>query len=183
MARDAQDTRARLLRGARQLFASKGFEQTTVRAIAAEAGVDAAMVMRYFGSKEGLLAEAVEIDLALPRLQAAAGTGAALIRHFAARWEGPEADDLLRVLLRSAATNPAARDRMRAVLGAQVAAAIAEVARDKATVPVRAALVASQVLGLAFCRYVLELPEPDLTDERTVEVLGATLDRYVLDPL
>lgn len=183
MTRDAQDTRDRLLRSARALFAARGFEQTTVRAVAAEVGVDPALVLRYFGSKEGLLAQASEVDLALPSLEPRAGAGEALVRHFASRWEGPEADDLLRVLLRSAATHQAARDRMRAVLGSQVSAGIAQIVEDRATVPVRAALVASQILGLAFCRYVLDLPEPDLGNPATVRALGATLDRYIFEPL
>ncbi len=185
MARNAQDTRARLLQGARRQFALKGFEATTVRSIATEAGVDAALIKRYFGSKEGLLAEAAEIDLGLPRIDASGsnGVGAALIRHFVRRWEGPESDDLLRVLLRSAATNPAARDRMAAILGSQVAAMIRALVADEASVPLRASLVATQVLGLAFCRYVLDLPLPDLTDDRTIQTIGATLDRYILEPL
>ncbi len=186
MARNATDTRARLLHSARKQFALNGFERTTVRAIASEAGVNAAMVMRYFGSKEGIFAEAAEIDLALPKIDAGAPrgeAGTALIRHFLKRWEGPESDDLLRVLIRSAATNDAARDRMRSILDGQVMTMIGELVEDKTSVPARAGLVATQILGLAFCRYVLELTRPDLTDETTIRILGATIDRYVFEAL
>lgn len=74
---------------ARERFATEGYERATVRAIAADAGIDPAMVMRYFGSKERLFAAAAEFDLRLPDLAAvpADEIGAVLVGHFLDRWE------------------------------------------------------------------------------------------------
>ncbi len=72
---------------------------------------------------------------------------------------------------------------MRSILDGQVMTMIGELVEDKSSVPARAGLVATQILGLAFCRYVLELTRPDLTDETTIRILGATIDRYIFEPL
>jgi hypothetical protein len=61
--------RRAILAAARARFAAEGYERTTVRAIAADADIDASMVMRYFGSKEDLFAAAADIDLRLPSLK------------------------------------------------------------------------------------------------------------------
>src|SRR2546427_12570160 len=63
-------TKGRILAAAREHFAAYGYERATIRAIAAAAGIDPAMVMRYFGNKERLFAAAAEFDLRLPDLTA-----------------------------------------------------------------------------------------------------------------
>ena len=92
------------------------------------------MVMRYFGSKEGLFAAAAEFDLRLPDLSAvpAEQLGEALVRHFLDRWEG---DDDAVVAAASAVTNQAAAERMRAIFADQVAPAVAAVVADPAQAP------------------------------------------------
>src|SRR4051794_28229234 len=62
----SSDTKARILAAAQRLFAAEGYERTTVRAIAAAAAADPALVVRYFGSKEGLFALTTAFDLRLP---------------------------------------------------------------------------------------------------------------------
>ena len=69
--RDAAQTRADILAAARRRFAAEGFERTTLRAIAADVGVDAALVIRYFGSKQDLFATATEFRIDLPDLAGA----------------------------------------------------------------------------------------------------------------
>ena len=180
MARDAQATQAKLLQAARSYFAAHGFERSTVRAIAAEAGVNVALISRYFGSKEELFAQAVAIDLALPDL---AGTphkeiGPRLVEHFFRRWEGKPADDLLQVLIRTAATHPAAAAKIRTILAQQIEPAVMAFTQSEHAGP-RAALIATQILGLAYCRYVLELSERDLPRALAVRAIGETLGRYL----
>jgi len=65
----SQRTKAAILKAAQALFADQGYERATVRDIAARAAIDPAMVIRYFGSKEALFAEATAFDLKLPNLQ------------------------------------------------------------------------------------------------------------------
>jgi AcrR family transcriptional regulator len=66
--RNASQTRADILSAARRRFAAEGYERTTLRAIAADVGVDAALVIRYFGSKQDLFAAAVDFSIELPDL-------------------------------------------------------------------------------------------------------------------
>ncbi|HEX2401955.1 MAG TPA: helix-turn-helix domain-containing protein, partial [Mycobacterium sp.] len=67
-ARNATQTRADILAAARVRFGSDGYERTTLRAVAADVGVDAALVIRYFGSKQELFAEAADFAIDLPDL-------------------------------------------------------------------------------------------------------------------
>ena len=66
--RNAQETRADILAAARTRFGADGYERTTLRAVAADVGVDPALVIRYFGSKQDLFAAAAEFTLDLPDL-------------------------------------------------------------------------------------------------------------------
>ena len=89
MRRSSEQTKAVILAAARARFGSAGFQGATIRGIAADAGVDPAMVMRYYGSKQGLFAAATAFDLALPDLHDIPRDrlGAAAVEHFLSRWE------------------------------------------------------------------------------------------------
>ncbi|MEV4498818.1 TetR family transcriptional regulator [Micromonospora arborensis] len=177
--RRSDATRAAILRAARERFAADGYERATIRAIAADAQIDPSMVMRYYGSKEGLFAAAAEFDLRLPDLNAVppAHLGEVLIRHFLARWEG---DETLVALLRAASTNPGAAERMRGIFADQLTAAVTVFGSDPALTARRAGLVASQLLGLAFTRYIVRLPPMvDTPPEELVSWIAPTLQRYL----
>lgn len=176
-------TRAAILVAARQLFAKQGYERTTVRDVAERAHIDPAMVIRYFGSKDGLFARAASIDLELPSPEAVDPNdiGQRLIEHFLEIWEGAGSKQGMAVLLRSAASNSFAAGKMREAFLAQVMPFIAAVG-DRASAPRRAGLVSSQLLGLAVCRYVLRLPPVvALSRQEIIAALGPTLQRYALD--
>src|SRR5215510_212651 len=87
--RRSDATRAAILTAARERFAADGYDRATIRAIAGDAAIDPALVMRYFGNKEQLFAAAADFDLRLPDLGALplAGVGSALVGHFIDRWE------------------------------------------------------------------------------------------------
>ncbi|MFD0687085.1 TetR/AcrR family transcriptional regulator [Actinomadura fibrosa] len=179
-------TRATILDAARHRFAADGYERATIRAIAADAGIDPSMVMRYYGSKDGLFAAATDIDLRLPDLAAVPPerAGEVLVRHFVERWEGGLADEVLSVLFRSAITNEAAAERMRSIFGAQVAGALAPRVDDPSELPTRAGLVSTQLLGVALCRYILRLPPVVALDvDALVASLSPTVQRYLTGPL
>ena len=180
--RRSDGTRAAILAAAREHFAASGYHAATIRAIAARAQIHPALVMRYYGNKEGLFAAAAEFDLRLPDLGALprSAVGAALVTHFLDRWEG---DDTLMALLRTAVTNEAAAARMQAIFATQVAPQVAKIiGRPRAEVAWRAGLVSSQILGVALCRYVLKLP-PMVALKRAdvVRRVGATVQRYLFD--
>ena len=180
-----QRTRQAILDAARDQFHRLGYDAASIRAIAAAAGIDPSMVMRYYGSKEGLFAAALDVDLRLPDLGGVppGERGHRLVEHFIARWEGDPADDVLVLLLRSAVTNETARARMIAVFADQLTASVAAVS-GPGTATRRATLIASQMLGLALCRYVLALPAAvGAPADQLVADLGPTVQRYLTEPL
>lgn len=178
----SEATRNAILAAARERFATDGYERATIRAIARDARIDPSMVMRYYGTKEGLFAAAVAVDLRLPDLSEfpREGAGRALASHFLNVWEGNE---ILTALLRVGATNEAGAERMQGVFREQVLPIVRSVCPDPEQVPARAALVSSQLLGLALTRYVLRVPSAvELAREEIVAWLGPALQRYLTAP-
>jgi AcrR family transcriptional regulator len=180
MRRSSAETKAVILAAARQRFAESGFERATIRAIAADANIDPSMVMRYFGSKDQLFAAAADFDLQIPDLSDVDRNqvGERMVTHFMNRWEGDEA---LVVLLRSSTTNPEAAQRMREIFAGQLLPVIAKINPDAPAR--RAGLVATQVLGMALCRYVLQVPPVvGMSRDELIAWLGPTVQRYLVDP-
>ncbi|CAM5617329.1 TetR family transcriptional regulator [Streptomyces spiroverticillatus] len=181
-ARRSDATRASILTAARERFAADGYEKATIRAIARDAKIDPSMVMRYYGNKAGLFAEAVAVDPGLPGLSVEPGdtVGRTLVRHFLTLWEGNEG---FTALMRVGATDPAAAERMQFVLRDQLIPLARRLGPDPEQAPARAALCASTVLGLALTRYVLRFPESVALDpEEIVDWLGPTIQRYLTAP-
>src|ERR1700749_5315475 len=108
-ARDGEAIRSTILATARSQFGDHGFERTTIRSVASEAGVAPALVMHYFGSKAELFAAASRFDITFPDLSGVAPGRVAdvLLPMFIAVW-GPQGPFL--PLLRAAATNRTAAD-------------------------------------------------------------------------
>jgi AcrR family transcriptional regulator len=180
--RRSDATRAAILAAAREQFAANGYQAATIRAIAAAARIDPALVMRYYGNKEGLFAAAAEFDLRLPDLSPLPRRriGAALVDHFLGRWEG---DETLMALLRAAVTTESARERMQAIFASQVAPQVISLSGlPRAEALARAGLISSQILGLALCRYVLKLPPVvKLPRAEIVRRVGAVVQGYLFD--
>jgi AcrR family transcriptional regulator len=178
----SEPTRQRILDAARRQFAADGYERTTIRTVAAEADIDPSMVMRYFGSKEGLFAAAASFELQLPELATihAKRRGRTLAQHYLQLWG--RGGGGLAILLRTAATNDGAAERVRKVFRDQVVPAIAAVVSDAPAA--RAALISSQFLGLAYSRFVIAIPEVvKLNDSVLLDALGKTIQGYLDEPL
>ncbi len=180
-------TRERILAAARSGFGKCGYEGTTIRGIAALAKVDPALVMHYFESKDGVVRAAVKfpVDPAdfIPRLLAPGldGLGERLVRVFVETWDSPAGSPLLG-LIRSVVGNEDAAALLREFVTREVLGRIAR-ALELDRPQLRAALVASQLVGLAMIRYVVKV-EP-LASARTDDLvawLGPTLQRYLTDP-
>jgi AcrR family transcriptional regulator len=180
----SESTRRTILAAARGAFAARGYEQATIRAVAAEAGIDASMVMRYFGSKAGLFAAAATIDLDPPDLAAVAPRrrGEALVRHFIGRWERDPSEDMLAFLLRTAVTNDSVAEQMQTTFDRMVLGPLEDLEYPDAER--RAALIGSQLLGLGLCRYILRLePLASLTDGEVIAGIGPAVQRYLTAPI
>jgi AcrR family transcriptional regulator len=176
----SEGTRRAILGAARATFAARGYEQTTIRAVAARAGVDASMVMRYFRSKAGLFTAAVTMDLQVPDLRSvpASRRGELLVRHFISRWEDPVHDDELIALLRTGVTSETVAGRLQAVLGQLITEPIAALGDERAAE--RGTLIAAQLLGLALCRYILRFePLASLPADDVVAAVAPSVQRYL----
>jgi len=185
-----QDTKQSILEAARTVFAEKGFDQASIRAIATEAKVDPALVHHYFGTKEKLFlasmnapldpAELVPKAMQGPRDQA----GERLVRLMLSVWDSPAGAAAV-ALLRSAMSNEWTARLMREFVVTQVLRrAVAEFVMDPAEASTRAALVATQVAGLATVRYILKVePVASAPAEQLVAAIGPSVQRYLTDPL
>ncbi|MBZ4019370.1 TetR/AcrR family transcriptional regulator [Streptomyces purpurogeneiscleroticus] len=177
--RRSDATRAAILDAARDRFAAEGYERATIRAIARDAGIDPSMVMRYYGNKEGLFVAATDIDLRMPDLTAVDrdGLGERLVRHFLDVWEH---DERLTGMVRVAVTVEAGAERLRSVFRDQLAPVIAAVCPVPDEAAVRAALVGSQIIGMAMARYVVRIPPATgLSHDEVVAWLAPTVQRYL----
>ncbi|HWH30571.1 MAG TPA: TetR family transcriptional regulator [Mycobacteriales bacterium] len=150
-------TEQAILEAAREAFATDGYERTTIRAVASSAGVDPALVMQYFGSKEGLFAEAARwpedtsTAVTAPRDELAV----AALRDVLERFEGAGADREAAVaLMRSCLTHPEATRIVRdEVMCDRMAAMARTIGGDDGDL--RAGLLVACVMGLSMSRHVL----------------------------
>ena len=180
--------RADLLRAARHLFSEVGYERASVRAIARDAGVDAALVYRFFGSKQGLLQAALQLpvdpDSILDALYEHPGDeGRTLVRRVLEVWSTPAVREQFTALLRTAVSHEEARLALRVVLTEQLVRRL----EDHVGTPdarLRAALVATQLAGLAMTRFVIGIdPITKATDEQLVQAIGPSVQRYLTGEL
>lgn len=171
-------TEARILDSARELFAEKGFDRTTIRAVAAAAGVDPALVMQYFGSKRELFSRAVQ---ALPVSPAPADADIdtdALVDQLLATLGlklGGLPEGTL-AMMRSMLTDQAAADHVRAALARQIdgVAATLPTAEDP---ELRAALIVTTLLGVTIGHQLLALPAlHDAPPERVAALLRPAVE-------
>jgi AcrR family transcriptional regulator len=181
--RRSDATRSAILAAARERFASDGYERATIRAIARDAEIDPSMVMRYYGSKEGLFDAVLDVDLRMPDPQRLDGgdVGDVLVSHFLTLWE--ENHDALTAMLRVGVTNAAGAERLQGIFRDQLLPVARHVCPDPEQAPARAGLIASQVLGMALARYVLKFPPVvALAREEVVAWLAPTVRRYLTAP-
>ncbi|MFF1625928.1 MULTISPECIES: TetR family transcriptional regulator [unclassified Streptomyces] len=180
--RRSDATRTAILTAARERFAADGYERATIRAIAKDARIDPSMVMRYYGSKEGLFAAVLNVDLRLPDPSGLDpnDVGRTLVSHFLHLWEENE---VLTAILRVGVTNEAGAERMQRIFKDQLAPVAQRACPDPEQAPARAALCASQLLGFALARYILRFePAVALHREEIVAWLGPTVQRYLTAP-
>lgn len=182
-------TREAIAAAARGLFAVHGYDRTTLRAIAREAGVDPALVVHFFGSKQRLFLAVVELPFEPAQVmpQILAGDRNEVGRRFAGfvvdLLENPESRSRVVGLVRAAASEPAAARVMRELLAGRILGPLAA-ALGTGDSELRATLVGSQVVGLVMARYVVGVePLAALEAEALVDALAPTLQRYLVEEL
>ncbi|WP_308259311.1 TetR family transcriptional regulator [Pseudonocardia sp. H11422] len=179
-----EDTRSALLAAARVEFAERGFEGATVRRIADRAGVDAAMVNHWFGGKERLFTASLDLPMDPEAIFAEVlpgdpeQLGARIIAMFLQVWDATGGGPLA-ALIRSVAGHEEAARMMREFVSRVILGRfIGEVAPDRPEL--RAALCATQIIGLGMIRYVLRLePLASADHETVVATIAPNLQRYL----
>jgi AcrR family transcriptional regulator len=182
-------TRERIAEAARHLFAERGFDRTSVRAVAAEAGVDPALVHHYFGTKQRLFIEAVDFPIdaaaAIGTLSAGAidDAGQRLVRFALRLWDDPVVLPRLLGVLRSAVTDPEAARMLGTLFTRQGPVQLVR-ALGADQPDLRAELVGTQLVGLAVARHVLRVePLASADHETIVAAIGPTMQRYLVGDL
>ena len=182
------DTKQAVLEAAHRRFLADGYQAVTMRAIAADAGVDAALVSYFFGSKQALFGEAMELAANPAELIAAAlegdiaGLPARLLRTLLEVWDDPESGAPLRAMISSLGQEPAIARMVREMLEREMIAPIAKRIGGK-DAQIRAGLVATQLGGVVFARYLLQLePVANATADELVERLAPALACVLQEP-
>ncbi len=154
--------REQILDAARTLFLAGGYDGVSLRAIAACAQVDVALISYHFGSKRGLFAAVMQLTTSPPEVARYALQGdparvaERLIAGTVAVWEDPARGAALAALFRSASREPDIARLVRELIERELVAVIAEYLGG-ADARIRAAITASQVTGLIFTRYILQI--------------------------
>ncbi|HSJ61010.1 MAG TPA: TetR family transcriptional regulator [Jiangellaceae bacterium] len=184
-----QDTRGGIVAAAREVFAERGYDGASIRQIAANAGVDPALVHHYFGTKEQLFLAVVQppvnpADL-VPRIVAGdpAKLGERLVTTFISMFESPVTAPAFEALLRGAFANRLSGKLIREFFAVQIIRRVVrelDAVVDAAELPLRANLAASQLLGLAATRYILKFePIATVPRETVIAAVAPTLQRYL----
>lgn len=182
-------TREAIAAAARKQFGGLGYDRTTIRAVAGEAGVDPALVSHFFGNKQQLFLSVVELpfepDLVLPAILAGdrETIGVRLARFVLGALENEDARCRFTGLIRSASSEPEAARLVRELVTSRVFQPIAD-SLGVEDAPLRAALAGSQMIGLVMARDVVGIePLASTAAAELVEAVGATLQRYLTGPL
>jgi AcrR family transcriptional regulator len=179
------ETRDAILAAAKRLFAERGFENASMRAIAAEAGVDAALITHFYGSKANLLAVAIDWpfdpDQELFRILKAGRdrVGEGLVALFVRTWDREGSRNTVITLLRAATTEPTAAELLSDFMRTRLfGPLLAQLGSDHPEI--RANLVAAQLGGLGLARYILRFePLASAKPRDVVRWVAPSIQRYL----
>ena len=178
------DTRGDIVEAAKRVFAAKGYDGASLRAIAREAAVDPALVHHYFDGKASLFVAAMALPFDPRHVQEASSPsagGALVIEGFLAMWDAAEGTgSSFAACVAGMAASTSVADAMREFVAERVWGNEPINPGESADVTGRRrALVSSQLMGLAFTRYILRVPPVSTATPRQIaRWAGPTLDRY-----
>jgi AcrR family transcriptional regulator len=181
------DTREEILAVARRRFATRGYDATSLRSIAAEAEVDPALIVHYFGTKEGLFVSATGLPAELPGLFTslaalpAADFATALVRGYLSMVDSDHSRNAVLALVRSAVSSEKAATMLREFLTAALLPAITAVT-SKPDAPLRASLITAHLIGIAVVRHVLRVePLATASQDQIAALACPAIEQYLRD--
>ena len=179
-------TRDAILAVARRRFATRGYDATSLRSIATEAEVDPALVIHYFGTKEGLFVAATGLPAGLPELFGNLAAlplhdyVQALVRGYLQLVDSDKSRNAILALVRSAVSNDKAAAMLREFLTAELLPVIARLTGHP-DAQLRASLVAAQLIGIATLRHVIRIePLARAGPDEIVTLVTPAIERYLL---
>jgi AcrR family transcriptional regulator len=179
------DTRDVILAVARRQFATSGYDATSLRGIATEAGVDPALLIHYFGTKEGLFTAATGLPAGLPELFGRLDGGSlsesaeALVRGYLQVVDSDQSRNAILALVRSAVSNEKAATTFREFVTAELLPVIGRLT-ERQNAPLRASLVAAQLVGIAVLRHVVRVgPVARATPDEIVALVAPVIEQYL----
>ncbi|MBT8798089.1 TetR family transcriptional regulator [Microbacterium flavum] len=186
----ASDARERILAAAATEFGARGYDGATMRAIADAAGVDAALVHHYFGTKSALFTATVDVPVDPSQLVGAAlegdldTAGERLVRLVVGLWDSPAFRTRGVALLRAVIGTRRTSSLLVGFVSREILHRIGERVGGGQDARHRSALVASQIVGLILTRYVIELePIASASADELAADIGPTIQRYLTGPL
>ncbi len=184
------DTRGEIVEAAKRVFAANGYDGTSLRAVARDAGVDPALVHHYFDGKASLFVAAMALPFDPRQVKEHAASpefsGARTIESFLTMWDNAEGSgSSFASCVAAMAASTSVADAMREFVNERVWSVRPPVEGETAaTATRRTAMVSSQLMGLAFTRYILRVPPLSTASPKQIgRWVGPTLDRYVKEPL
>jgi AcrR family transcriptional regulator len=179
------DTREAILAAARRGFATRGYDATSVRAIATDAEVDPALLIHYFGSKEALFAEATGMPPGLPALIASLAAvplhdfGRVLTSSYIGFIDSDDSRNAILALVRSAVSHDSAAAMLREFLTAQLLPVIIGLT-TASDAQLRATLIAAQLIGIAMLRHVLRVePLATAAPDEIAALVAPAIQQYL----
>jgi AcrR family transcriptional regulator len=177
----SQPTRDRILDAARLIFGRDGYDHATIRAIAAAADINPAMVMRYYSNKETLFTAVTDfqVDFSDFATVPKSRLGETMVHRMLEAWERPESGASRRAILLTAMSNEAVRAKVIGQFKNQYAELLKRFESSN-KVADAAALIGTQVVGLLVTRYILRVPEvASQSHEYLIREVGRTLQGYM----
>jgi AcrR family transcriptional regulator len=179
------DTRDQILAVARRRFATRGYDATSLRGIATDAKVDPALLIHYFGTKEGLFTAATGLPTGLSEVfagqqgQTLRDFAESLVRSYLRFVDSDQSRNAILALVRSAVSNEKAAAMLREFLAAELLPVIASRTGHE-NAPLRAGLVAAQLMGVAMLRHVVRLdPVARATPSEIVALVAPAIEHYL----
>jgi AcrR family transcriptional regulator len=170
---------------ARRAFGAKGYDATSLRSIATQAGVDPGLLVHYFGTKEGVFQAAIDVAVQPGQLfrglegLSTQEVAEQLVRRYMMVLDRDESRDIVMGLIRSAVSNERAADVLRNVLFRELLTSL-EPLIEAPDAELRASLIVAQLVGIATLRYVVrDGAVVKATDDEIVGLVSSAVERYL----